>query len=269
MSREKQVLIIKVVVLLMIAVLSGTVVASRASSVKHHTKSISELDEKKDNVLKLAAGATASSAAITLIPGDAGTPIADKLADLSKYFLLILCAIYFEKYLLTLTGLFSFRILIPAACLLLIITLLWQKENYTVISRSKVRRFAAKLAAFGLIIYLLVPMSIVLSGAIEHSYQDSISETIESAQKNTEELEKSSSSEDESAWKRFISKFENGVSGLIDQFESTLSSMLEAIAVLIVTSCLIPILVLIFLVWIAKMLFGPDWAIMESLKRRS
>ena len=45
--------------------------------------------------------------------------------------------------------------------------------------------------------------------------------------------------------------------------------MLEAIAVLIVTSCLIPILVLIFLVWIAKMLFGPDWAIMESLKRRS
>ena len=131
------------------------------------------------------------------------------------------------------------------------------------------RRFAAKLAAFGLIIYLLVPMSIVLSGAIEHSYQDSISETIESAQKNTEELEKSSSSEDESAWKRFISKFENGVSGLIDQFESTLSSMLEAIAVLIVTSCLIPILVLIFLVWIAKMLFGPDWAIMESLKRRS
>ena len=131
------------------------------------------------------------------------------------------------------------------------------------------RRFAAKLAAFGLIIYLLVPMSIVLSGAIEHSYQDSISETIESAQKNTEELEKSSSSEDESAWKRFISKFENGVSGLIDQFESTLSSMLEAIAVLIVTSCLIPILVLIFLVWIAKMLFGPDWAIIESLKRRS
>ena len=131
------------------------------------------------------------------------------------------------------------------------------------------RRFAAKLAAFGLIIYLLVPMSIVLSGAIENSYQDSISETIESAQKNTEELEKSSSSEDESAWKRFISKFENGVSGLIDQFESTLSSMLEAIAVLIVTSCLIPILVLIFLVWIAKMLFGPDWAIMESLKRRS
>ncbi len=268
MDKEKKKLMIIVAVLALIAILSATVVASWTSSVEHHTKAIAALDEKKDNVLKLAAGATASSAGITLIPGDAGTPIADKLADLSKYFLLILCAIYFEKYLITLTGLLSFRFLIPAACILLIITYLWQREDYGFISRIKIRRFAGKLVAFGMIIYLLVPVSILLSGAIEHTYQDSINETLEAAQKNAEAIEKNASDEDESAWKRFISKFENGVSGLVDQFETTLSSLLEAIAVLIVTSCLIPILVLVFLVWIAKTLFGPEWALASALKKR-
>ncbi len=52
---------------------------------------------KKTTALELTAAATAASAAITLIPGDAGTPIADKLADLSSYFLIVVCAIYLEK----------------------------------------------------------------------------------------------------------------------------------------------------------------------------
>ena len=260
MNKEKRTILIWIAALLLVGILSATVVAGWASSVKYHTRAIAALDEKKENVMKLAAGATASSAGITLIPGDAGTPIADKLADLSKYFLLILCAIYFEKYLLTMTGLLSFRFLIPIACVILILTLLYRKESYGVISRDKLRRFAGKLIAFGLIIYLLVPVSIVLSNSIERTYQDQINETLDNAHKNTEAIEKSASDEeDQSAWDKLVSKFENGVSGLVEQFENTLSSMLEAIAVLIVTSCLIPILVLVFLVWIAKLLFAPEW----------
>ena len=41
---------------------------------------VTYLDLKKKTVLELTAAATASSAAITMIPGDIGTPIADKLA---------------------------------------------------------------------------------------------------------------------------------------------------------------------------------------------
>ncbi len=253
---------------ILIGVLSLTVVAGWTSSVANHTRSISSLDEKKDNVLKLTAGATASSAGITLIPGDAGTPIADKLADLSKYFLLILCAIYLEKYLLTLTGLLAFRVLIPVACLVLAVTYVLKREDYFLISREKLRRFAGKLVAFSLIIYLLVPLSTALSGTIERTYQDSINETLRVARENTEAIEKSASEkEDQSAWDKLISKFENGVSGLVDQFEGTLSSMIEAIAVLIVTSCLIPVLVLVLLVWITKMLFAPDWNLRQMMKK--
>lgn len=58
---------------------------------------------------------TATSALITLIPGDVGTPIAEKVADLSGYLLIVLCAIFLEKYLVTITGYAAFKIFIPVA----------------------------------------------------------------------------------------------------------------------------------------------------------
>ena len=39
-----------------------------------------------------------ASTAISLIPGDAGTPIADQLANFSTYFLIVLSALFFEQY---------------------------------------------------------------------------------------------------------------------------------------------------------------------------
>ena len=57
-----------------------------------------------ETVLKLTASSTAASAGITAIPGDAGTPIAEKLADFSEYGILILCVLYAEKYLLSILG---------------------------------------------------------------------------------------------------------------------------------------------------------------------
>lgn len=55
--------------------------------VQEHT--ITSLDEKKKDVQELTAAATAASVGITLLPGDAATPVADKMADLSTYMLKI------------------------------------------------------------------------------------------------------------------------------------------------------------------------------------
>ena len=49
----------------------------------------------------------------------------EQLADLSSHFLVVLCAIYLEKYLLTLTGFLAFKILIPVACLAYILNVLF------------------------------------------------------------------------------------------------------------------------------------------------
>ena len=98
--------------LVLAALLSIFAVGKRASDPAYHQASIDALAEKQGTVLELTAASTAASAAITLLPGDTATPIAEKLADLSGYFLIVLCAIFLEKYLLTITSCVSFTILI-------------------------------------------------------------------------------------------------------------------------------------------------------------
>ena len=142
--------------LLAAAILSFALVTPWAASAETHEASLTALEEKQSTVLELAAASTAASAAITLLPGDAATPIADKLADISGYFLLALCAIYLEKYLLTVTAYAAFRLLVPAACLLLAAWLL--------AGRDWLRKAGWKLLVFGLAIVLVIPASVKVSG---------------------------------------------------------------------------------------------------------
>ena len=168
---------------LLAALLSFFVLAGIASSPEFHKHSIAALEEKQTTVLELSAASAAASAAITLIPGDAATPIAEQLADLSSHFLVVLCAIYLEKYLLTLTGFLAFKLLIPAACLAYLLNVLFDRKG--------IRLLAGKLAAFGLLIVLVIPVSLQLSNMIEDTYQASIDATIQSAQDAVGEIEDS------------------------------------------------------------------------------
>ena len=42
----------------------------------------------------------------------------------------------------------------------------------------------------------------------------------------------------------------------VDKFKRVLNNMIEALAVMLVTSCLIPILVIVFFTWLVKLIFG-------------
>ena len=55
---------------------------------------------------------------------------------------------------------------------------------------------------------------------------------------------------------REFNKVKGGVNGQLEKFENTLNRITESIAVLIVTSCAIPIAVLIFFLWLVKLLTG-------------
>lgn len=116
MTRTIGIKIICVATALILALASIFGVAKITTDPAFYQKSIAALEEKQETVLELTAASTAASAAITLLPGDTATPIADKLADLSGYFLIVLCAIFLEKYLLTITAAAAFKVLIPAAC---------------------------------------------------------------------------------------------------------------------------------------------------------
>lgn len=282
MENEKQKKIIFALIPIVIALLSFFVIARFTSSTEFNAKTIQSLDDKKTTVMELAAASTAASAAITLIPGDVGTSIANKLADLSSYFLIVLCAIYLEKYLVTITGYAAFKILVPIACVFFSGYLLWRKEILRVV--------AQKFLLFGLAVYLVIPASVKVADMIETTYASSIESTIETAKQTTDEIEsetgesgqvddkssneKSQSDSDSDSkenaggfFSGLFNKVQEGVSTATANVENVLNNFIEALAILLVTSCLIPILVLIFFVWLVKMLLGLNIDIPTSVRK--
>ncbi len=201
--------------------------------------------------MELTAASTAASAALTLLPGDTATPIAEKLADMSTYFLIVLCAIYAEKYLVTMTGYAAFLILIPLGCVLYSAGIGFGRHTW--------ERIAKKLALFGIAIALVIPVSVKVSDLIEHTYQSSIQETVDAAKEATQDIQSSSEGQQDSdgsdssgVLSGIISGIKNGVSDISDKVESVLNNFIEALAVMLVTSCVIPVLVLVFFFWLAK-----------------
>lgn len=282
MENEKQKKILFALIPIVIALLSFFVIARFTSSTEFNAKTIQSLDDKKTTVMELTAASTAASAAITLIPGDVGTPIANKLADLSSYFLIVFSAIYLEKYLVTITGYAAFKILVPIACVFFSGYLLWRKEILRVV--------AQKFLLFGLAVYLVIPASVKVADMIETTYASSIESTIETAKQTTDEIEsetgesgqvddkssneKSQSDSDSDSkenaggfFSGLFNKVQEGVSTATANVENVLNNFIEALAILLVTSCLIPILVLIFFVWLVKMLLGLNIDIPTSVRK--
>jgi len=247
------------VIPLLIAFFSVFVVAGVASSPQFHADTIAALDEKQATVLELTAASTAASAAITLLPGDAATPIAEKLADLSSGFLLVLCAVFLEKYLLTITGTVTFSFLIPVSCLLYVL--------YVLFDWKSLRLLAARLTAFGLLIFLVIPASVYVSDLIEDSYQASIEATIETARDAAAELESESETAGEGEkgfFSGLISTVTDGVSGITDKVGEMVNRFMEALAVMLVTCCAIPVLVLLSFLWFAKILLSVELPVSYS-----
>lgn len=282
-------------VLLLVAILSITVVGKYVSAPENHQKTIASLDEKKQTVMELTAASTVTSALITLLPGDTATPIAEKMADVSGYLLVVLCAIYLEKYLVTITGYVAFTYLIPIACGLWILNLIF--ANVTV------RKLAAKLTVFGLAISLVVPASVKISDLIGDTYQAQIEATIEDAKNTQSILENSGVVDDTNATETTgtteasetvtgnVQEKENNNSGsvsnifdwakdaisgakdsvanvvenvtisteeLVQKVENSLNHFIEAVAVMIITSCVIPMLVLLLFFWMVKIVLDVD-----------
>ena len=280
MEKKKSVIwkVIAVLLLIAVAAVSIFVVSDRVSDPKFHENSIKILDEKKMNIVKLTGAAAAASTAISAIPGDATTPIANEIMDMASYLLVITVVLYLEKLLLTMTGLVAFKFLIPIACGFGLLFVFWKKDP--------VKNLAIKLAILGILLFTVVPLSVYIASWIENNYQDTINLAIESAdsidadetkeegqEMATEEQaeeqgeEQEGQEENEGFLKGLVSKAQEvtqnvkeevttGVTEGIEKAQKTLSNFIDAIAVFIITTCVIPILVLLFFVWVIKIGLG-------------
>ena len=168
-------------------------------------------------------------------------------------------------------------------------------------ANATVRKLAAKLAVFGIAIFLVVPASVKISDLIGDTYQAQIEATIEDAKSTQNILENSDpgngTSEAETGtgttgaaaantqektnsesgsvsnifdWaKDAFSSAKDSVANvvenvtisteeLVQKVENSLNHFIEAVAVMIITSCVIPMLVLLLFFWMVKIVLDVD-----------
>lgn len=255
--------LIYLAIFVVVALVSFFALAQFASSPDTYSGTIETLDEKKANVMALMTSTTAASAAVTLLPGDIGTPIANKLVDLSSDFLIILAVIYLEKFLLTTIGYTAFAFLVPAACALLAISLFTGEDSS---AKGTMRGLGIKLAAFGLAMVFVIPVSVWVSDSIDNSFEASLEAANSATQEATDAISSETqelANEESSFIDGILEGAQNGwdsltqgAQGALDSLGANLNTIIDTLAVMIVTSCLIPILVLAFFFWLVNAITG-------------
>lgn len=259
MSDSKLNKILWALVPVVIALISVLVISRFVTSPRFYSSYIDSLDDKRSTVMEMTAASTAASAAISFLPDDKGTPVAEQLVKLSTGFLIVVAALTLEKYLLVLTGHLAFSILIPCACLLITLALISEKTRLKEISI----KLAGKLILFSLAVFLVVPLSIKASDLIEKTYTGAMENTLEQVTNATETINEALAEESESGgswlekqWSELTSGIKTQVNKMVGDAQNVVNDLLEALAVMIVTSCLIPVLILVFILWLCKVILG-------------
>ena len=232
------------------------------SSPETYTATIATLDEKKANVTALVASSTALSAGISVLPDDTGSAIADKLMDVSVDLGIVLVVIYLEKYLLTIFGFLSFGVLMP-------IGLAGLAAAVALLGRSAISRtfthVAVRLLLLGAILVSVVPASVWVTDRIDETYETSVAAA--SVEQEAQEQEQHQSDEGDGGILEFITGIPeavanlpqtvaDGVTSVTQDILDQVNALVEAFAVMVVTSCAVPVLVLLLFLWVANMLLG-------------
>lgn len=239
--------VLKIIGWIALAALSLTLLRRVLVSVDSYRSIIDSLDAKRATVFSLITASTAVSAAITLIPGDVGTPIAQQVAQLSEYFIVVLGALYLEKYVLTILGFVSSVILVPGASLLSVAHEIRPGSGWK-------RRLAITLLVVGIAGVLVVPASVAVSNSIDRTFHDSIQGSIDAVLESSDEIGEQAE-EDQSLWGAISNAAQSvsgGVTTSVEKAKAAVNHLIESIVIMLVTDCVIPIAVVIFFIWLVK-----------------
>lgn len=256
-----------IVALVVLALLSGFVARPHFADTKTWDSTFEVIDQKKGNVLALTTSCVALSAGITALPGDTGTPVAEQLAQLSGNLGIVLAVLYLEKYLLTILWSVGLGILIPFALVLFAVSLGIHGRWST---SAVLRRVATRVLVVAVIGMALVPASVWVSQKVDETYQVSIEQA---EQKATSAADASSSKSEKKSKvktdKNVLEQLTEGASSLLtsvtdsaksmtDEVVQQVTDLIEGVIVMIVTSCVIPLLVLAAFLWLGHVLLGID-----------
>lgn len=228
--------ILVILALIILTLLSCTILNDHLSSPDSHSNTIRILDEQKNEALTLSVSVTAASTALSVLPDDTASPIAEELADLSLPLFLIVAIIYLEIFLLTTFGWITSSFLLPAACLLMIGFILSRQEFLLV--------WIKKILVLSLALIMLIPASAAITSNIEETFSETVNQKLHAAS-HIASVAESEEDDDGNAILSFFSGLADNVVSALDAARTMLSTLIDAVAVLIITSCIIPVLTLL------------------------
>ena len=182
--------------------------------------------------------------------------------DVSVDLGIVLVVIYLEKYLLTIFGFLSFGVLVP-------IGLAGLAAAVALLGRSAISRtfthVAVRLLLLGAILVSVVPASVWVTDRIDETYETSVAAA--PIEQEAQAQAQPQSDEGDGGILEFITGIPeavanlpqtvaDGVTSVTQDILDQVNALVEAFAVMVVTSCAVPVLVLLLFLWVANMLLG-------------
>lgn len=237
---------ILVIVLSIGALLSMTLLESILTSPEFYSQTIQTIDSQKQDATVLSVAVTAISTTLTTLPEDMASPIANEIADLSSVLFVIVCVLVLEKFLLTIFGWVVSAILIPMACVLKIVHIVFRTEAVVF--------WIKKIVILSIALVFIIPMSAKVTSLIEDTFSESIAQTMDAAFQMADES--ATAEEDDNSFLDFLTGLKDNVVALVDTAKNMLNILIDAVAVLAITSCAIPLITALVFVWIFKALLS-------------
>lgn len=252
LSTKQAKLAIKILILILIAAVSFFFITAYLPETEFIQDSIVSVEESSDTVMKFSAATLSTSLAISALPDDFATPLADTLSDMNIYFVGILVALFLEKILIQYGVKLAFAIAIPAACAMGILSIGFKN--------GLLKGLAIRLCVLGLAAAFVVPCSTHVTNYVAEDLNAYVESTIADTEDGAEKLNEAMAggTDGKTVFEKLSDLFQTAisdVSNLMSHFQNTIRKCMNSIAILILTNCLMPLLNFLILKWLLQELF--------------
>ena len=265
LSVQKSKWVLHLLIPVLIAVLSFFVLSEKIPQTQFVQTSLESVEKSKTTVMEFAGATLATSLAISALPDDFASPLAESLADMNKYFIFILIVLFVERLILMQGIKVSFLAVIPIGCLLYAL-------GYA-IGREFFINFGKKIGLLGLALVLVIPCSTHMTNYVGKEYLEYVDETIEDTQKGSDTINEIVLNEDteQTIFEKLSGAFKTAIQGvkdLLQYFNNMIKKCMNSIAIMIITTFLLPLVNLFFFKWLLAELFQIKLAVPDVAKYR-
>lgn len=236
-----------------IAIFSIVVLARKIPEAEFVQNTVDRLEESQNTIMTFSGTTIATSLAISALPDDFASPLASTVSDLNTYFVFMFAVLFVEKLLVVEGIKIALMYIIPIACLLYVLSLLTAREMF--------KNFGIKLMILGISIIFVIPFSTHFTETVCEDYLDYVDETIAEADAGAAKINEvmASGNEESSFFDKLSNAFKTAiqsVTDLLNYFKNVIKKCVNSVAIMLVTTFVVPLLMLMLFRWLLKELFA-------------